>query len=93
MHILTNIAIGEVKGIYEPAISKGELIFPPDKPVMEMKKAARNKKVTGRTLVLISSVLLAREPKAPYIKEYRKYSSKKNNIVYNIISRGISNMD
>ena len=43
IHILVNIAIGDVKGIYEQAIINGESTFPPDIAVITMKNAITNK--------------------------------------------------
>ena len=65
IQILVNIAIGEVKGIYEHTFINTEFTLP---PIIENKttiKAIMKKNVTGNTIVLISSSFDAVEPIAP----------------------------
>ena len=65
IQILVNIAIGEVNGIYENTFINTEFTLP---PIIENKttiKAIMKRKVTGSTIVLISSSFDAVEPIAP----------------------------
>ena len=65
IQILVNIAIGEVNGIYENTFINAEFTF---SPIIENRttiKAIMNKKVTGNTIVLMSSSFDAVEPIAP----------------------------
>ena len=65
IQILVNIAIGEVNGIYENTFINAEFTFPPIIENRTTIKAIMNKKVTGNTIVLMSSSFDAVEPIAP----------------------------
>ena len=65
IQILVNIAIGEVNGIYEHIFINTEFTLPPTIENITTIKAIMNKKVTGSTIVLISSSFDAVEPIAP----------------------------
>ena len=65
MQILVNIAIGEVNGIYEHIFINTEFTLPPIIENRTTIKAIMKKKVTGNTIVLISSSFDAVEPIAP----------------------------
>ena len=65
IQILVNIAIGEVNGIYENTFINTELMLPPIIEDRTTIKAIMKKKVTGSTIVLISSSFDAVEPIAP----------------------------
>ncbi len=65
IQILVNIAIGEVNGIYEHTFINTELALPPTIENITTIKAIMKRKVTGSTIVLISSSLDAVEPIAP----------------------------
>ena len=65
IQILVNIAIGEVNGIYEHTFINTEFTLPPIIEDRTIIKAIMKKKVTGNTIVLISSSLDAVEPIAP----------------------------
>ena len=65
IQILVNIAIGEVNGIYEHIFINTEFTFPPIIENRTTIKAIMKKKVTGNTIVLISSSFDAVEPIAP----------------------------
>ena len=65
IQILVNIAIGEVNGIYENTFINTEFTLPPIIENTTTIKAIIKKKVTGNTMVLISSSLDAVEPIAP----------------------------
>ena len=65
IQILVNIAIGEVNGIYENTFINTEFTLPPTIENITTIKAIMNKKVTGSTIVLISSSFDAVEPIAP----------------------------
>ena len=65
IQILVNIAIGEVNGIYEHIFINTEFTLPPIIENRTTIKAIMKKKVTGNTIVLISSSFDAVEPIAP----------------------------
>ena len=65
IQILVNIAIGEVNGIYEHTFINTEFTLPPTIENITTIKAVMNKKVTGNTIVLMSSSFDAVEPIAP----------------------------
>ena len=65
IQILVNIAIGEVNGIYEHTFINTEFTLPPIIEDRTIIKAIMKKKVTGNTIVLISSSFDAVEPIAP----------------------------
>ena len=65
IQILVNIAIGEVNGIYEHIFINTEFTFPPIIENRTTIKAILNKKVTGSTIVIISSSFHAVEPNEP----------------------------
>ena len=65
IQILVNIAIGEVNGIYEHIFINTEFTLPPIIKNITTIKAIMNNKVTGNTIVLISSSFDAVEPIAP----------------------------
>ena len=65
IQILVNIAIGEVNGIYEHIFINTEFTLPPIIENSTTIKAIMKKKVTGNTIVLISSSFEAVEPIAP----------------------------
>ena len=65
IQILVNIAIGEVNGIYEHNFISAEFTLPPIIENRTTIKAIMKKKVTGNTIVLISSSFDAVEPIAP----------------------------
>ena len=65
IQILVNIAIGEVNGIYEHIFISTEFTLPPIIENRTTIKAIMKKKVTGNTIVLISSSFDAVEPIAP----------------------------
>ena len=65
MQILVNIAMGEVNGIYEHIFINAEFTLPPIIENITTIKAIMNKKVTGNTIVLMSSSFDAVEPIAP----------------------------
>ena len=65
IQILVNIAIGEVNGIYEHTFISAEFTLPPIIENRTTIKAIMKKKVTGNTIVLISSSFDAVEPIAP----------------------------
>ena len=65
IQILVNIAIGEVNGIYEHIFINTEFTLPPIIENRTTIKAIMKKKVTGNTIVLISSSFEAVEPIAP----------------------------
>ena len=65
IQILVNIAIGEVNGIYEHIFINTEFMLPPIIENRTTIKAIMKKKVTGNTIVLISSSFDAVEPIAP----------------------------
>ena len=65
IQILVNIAIGEVNGIYENTFINAEFTLPPIIENRTTIKAIMKRKVTGSTIVLISSSLDAVEPIAP----------------------------
>ena len=65
IQILVNIAIGEVNGIYEHIFINTEFTLPPTIENITTIKAIMNKKVTGNTIVLMSSSFDAVEPIAP----------------------------
>ena len=65
IQILVNIAIGEVNGIYEHIFINTEFTLPPIIENRTTMKAIMKKKVTGNTIVLISSSFDAVEPIAP----------------------------
>ena len=65
IQILVNIAIGEVNGIYEHSFINTEFTLPPIIEDRTIIKAIMKKKVTGSTIVLISSSFDAVEPIAP----------------------------
>ena len=65
IQFLVNIAIGEVNGIYENTFINTEFTLPLIIENRTTIKAIMNKKVTGSTIVLISSSFDAVEPIAP----------------------------
>ena len=65
IQILVNIAMGEVNGIYENTFINTELALPPTIENITTIKAIMKRKVTGSTIVLISSSFDAVEPIAP----------------------------
>lgn len=65
IQILVNIAIGEVNGIYENTFINTEFMLPPIIENRTTIKAIMKRKVTGSTIVLISSSFDAVEPIAP----------------------------
>lgn len=65
IQILVNIAIGEVNGIYENTLINTEFTLPPIIENRTTIKAIIKRKVTGSTMVLISSSFDAVEPIAP----------------------------
>ena len=65
IQILVNIAIGEVNGIYENTFINTEFTLPPIIENRTTIKAIMKRKVTGSTIVLISSSFDAVEPIAP----------------------------
>ena len=62
IQILVNIAIGEVNGIYEHTFINTEFTLPPIIENRTTIKAIMKRKVTGSTIVLISSSLDAFAP-------------------------------
>ena len=65
IQIRVNIAIGEVNGIYENTFINTEFTLPPTIENITTIKAIMKRKVTGNTIVLISSSFDAVEPIAP----------------------------
>ena len=78
MHILVNIAIGDVKGIYEQMSIAVLSIEPLLIENITTINAIMNKNIIGITEVLISSSFEAVEPIAPNINAYIKNPRMKN---------------
>ena len=93
MAILVNIAIGEVKGIYEQATISGPSTEPLVMEIITIINAITKRNVIGITDVLISSSFEAVEPIAPYIKAYKRNPSTKNTIRYANREGGMLNID
>ena len=79
--ILVNIAIGEVKGIYEQTTMSVPSTVPFVMEIITTINAITNRNVIGITDVLISSSFEAVEPMAPYINAYMRNPSTKNTII------------